>query len=558
MVSNNQYYKAIAELLNDTEYTGEHNDGYYLKRIVESYGISYAKVKCKGKYLKDWARAILGTVTGSHTNNYYLKNIAEALTSVEYSWRSENRYLKIILDNIADISKVTTKLLWGTPPTNLVYGDEFNATVTLTEDSSNNPIPDATIELICGSTTIGTGTTDSNGVATVTAIPMSAGSHSFYFKYNGDINYSGSFSSEETISVGKETCILNVTSPSDYTSIYTDSSVTVTGTLTENDTGYPPMKNTEINYSIVTDGSTVKTGRFDTNNNGAFNTVITGFTTGTTTNLILSYTGDSNYNSVSKTIPLTVSAPSLVVSSNKSILSYADSESATLTATLNSGDNVGKTITFYNVTEDVLLGTGVTDSDGIAQCNHLYRSQGIGDVEFEVSYGSLVSEIFSIEDCTFYSSDGTKLQGTYTTGTDGTYSYIYNLKSNVQLPSITPSSNFVFSMKYNPNDTGSWGNGLWLVGSDANNGLLIGAEGTSSRLRIYDWINASASSKQTLNSAFSSNSWNTLEIEYNNGVWTSRVGTNQISYSKTFTASLFKFYSDAQKSRFAQIKVKPL
>ena len=554
MVSNNQYYKAIAELLNEEEYTGEHNDGYYLKRIVEHYGVSYSKVKCKGKYLKDWARAILGTVTGSHANNYYLKNIAEALTSVEYSWRSENSYLKIILDNIADISKVTTKLLWGTPPTNLVYGDEFNATVILTEDSSNNPIPDATVEMICGSTTIGTGTTDSNGVATVTAIPMSAGSHRFYFKYNGSVNYSGSFSSEETISVGKETCILNVTSPSDYTSIYTDSSVTVTGTLTENDTGYPPMENVEINYSIVTDGSTVKTGRFDTDNTGAFSTTITGFTTGTTTNLILSYTGDSNYNSVSKTIPLTVSAPSLLLSSDKPILSYADSESATLTATLQSSDKVGKTIRFYNVTEDVLLGTGVTDSDGVAQCNHLYSSQGIGDVEFEASYGSLVSEIFVLEDCKYWNDGSSVGSLEIPTGasvtSNGDYLTIASTSSEkiITLPvSLSNSDEWEFSLKLALKQNNKclgliFNDNTYYASTNANGGKYY-AHFTSDEY----WETPSATG-------------DVITIKRQSGKTSISVNGNQLTNKTVSHKSSFKcgFYTFNQPQYVDNLKIKPL
>ena len=56
MVSNNKYYKLIAEFLNDEEYDDFHNDVYYLKRIVGHYDSSYltAKIKCKGKYLKEF------------------------------------------------------------------------------------------------------------------------------------------------------------------------------------------------------------------------------------------------------------------------------------------------------------------------------------------------------------------------------------------------------------------------------------------------------------------------------------------------------------------------
>ena len=184
--------------------------------------------------------------------------------------------------------------------------------------------------------------------------------------------------------------------------------------------------------------------------------------------------------------------------------------------------------------------------------------KGTGDLYIQANIGSVASGTFSIEDCAFYSSDGTKLSGSYLTGSDTSYHYIYNLQNNVQLPSITVPTNFIFSMKYNPDDTGSWGNGLWLVGSNSNNGVLIGAEGTDSRIRIYNWNNGSASSQQTLNNAFSSSSWNTLEIEFNNGVWTSRVGENSVSYTKSFTPSLFKFYASAQKARFAEIKIKAL
>ena len=105
----------------------------------------------------------------------------------------------------------------------------------------------------------------------------------------------------------------------------------------------------------------------------------------------------------------------LTLTSNKDILSYYDSDSATLTATLLEGGSGcdGETVTFK--ADGVSIGSATTDSDGVATLS--YASQGVGDISLTASVGSLVSEIFSIQDCYYYSTveystpsdDGTSL-----------------------------------------------------------------------------------------------------------------------------------------------------
>ena len=167
-------------------------------------------------------------------------------------------------------------------------------------------------------------------------------------------------------------------------------------------------------------------------------------------------------------------------------------------------------------------------------------------------------QTYSIEDCVFYSEDGTGLTGTYSTSSDGTYSYITNIQDNVQVPNISISGDYVFSMKHYAGGTDSWGNSLWLIGSDSSNGLLIGAERTNTRLRIYNWNNGSASAQQTRNSSYSASTWYDLEIEYSNGVWSVKANGNTISYSKTFTTNIIKAYSEERYARLCEIKVKKL
>jgi len=246
----------------------------------------------------------------------------------------------------------------------------------------------------------------------------------------------------------------------------------------------------------------------------------------------------------------------LTLTSDKDILSHYDSDSAVLSATVK--DQNGEVMSGQSVVfkkGSVVLATKTTDSGGVA--SYTYASQGVGDVTLTVECMNL-QETYELEDCNFYSSDGTKLQGTYTTGNDGTYSYITNIQDNVQLPSMTFPSNFVFSMKHYAGGTDSWGNALWLIGSDSQNGLLIGAERSNTRLRIYNWSNGNASVQQTMNSSYSASTWYTLEIECNNGVWTVKANGNTISYSKSFATSIIKAYSEERYARLSEIKIKPL
>ena len=99
-----------------------------------------------------------------------------------------------------------------------------------------------------------------------------------------------------------------------------------------------------------------------------------------------------------------VSYDGIVLSSNKSVLSYIDSETATLSAQLMDGEDPdttsGVTVSFYNGTTS--LGTATTDSSGVATKS--YTSTGAGDLSLTAKVGTLVSETYVIEDCYAYAT----------------------------------------------------------------------------------------------------------------------------------------------------------
>ena len=92
------------------------------------------------------------------------------------------------------------------------------------------------------------------------------------------------------------------------------------------------------------------------------------------------------------------------LTTDKSILSYADNETCTLTAQLLK-ESVpfmvsGVTVEFFN--GNISLGTALTNSNGIA--TKTYNSQGIGDLTVYASDGNIISGDILIEDCLYYSS----------------------------------------------------------------------------------------------------------------------------------------------------------
>ena len=101
------------------------------------------------------------------------------------------------------------------------------------------------------------------------------------------------------------------------------------------------------------------------------------------------------------------STPKLVlVKENKSIISYATSETLKLSAIL-FGDNVAnQTVTFY--ANNTRLGTATTDSNGVAV--YIYTSSKTNETTFYATTNNLTSNTVSVEDV-WYWNDGTDING---------------------------------------------------------------------------------------------------------------------------------------------------
>jgi hypothetical protein len=225
----------------------------------------------------------------------------------------------------------------------------------------------------------------------------------------------------------------------------------------------------------------------------------------------------------------------LTLTSDKDILSYADSESATLTATLlEDGVGVsGATVEFFNGSTS--LGTAQTDSNGVAV--KTYTSTGAGDVSLkaEADNGMLVSKTYGIEDCTYYNS------GTITGS------------QTLNIPNIPTNFKATYKLKKTGNDAVCWLN----VGNDANNSFFFGQIG-SDAIGIFKRVNGTNASLNHKYSVVQQNVEYLMEFTYNNGALT-LIGCGQtLTGSFTETNRSFVSTNIGADNSMKELKIKPL
>jgi len=181
------------------------------------------------------------------------------------------------------------------------YGTAVTFTATV---AGSGGTPTGTVVFLDGTTTLGTGTLNSSGVATFTTSILTAGVHSITAKYNGSANFAGSTSAAVTETIAKAATAATLVSST--VSASSGAPVTFTATITSSTSGMPTGMVTFL------DGTT-------TLGTGALNsTGVATFTTSTLTvgthSITAAYGGDSNFTaSTSAILSQVVVAPSFTI-----------------------------------------------------------------------------------------------------------------------------------------------------------------------------------------------------------------------------------------------------
>ena len=172
--------------------------------------------------------------------------------------------------------------------------------------------------------------------------------------------------------------------------------------------------------------------------------------------------------------------------------------------------------------------------------NVCFYSEGTGDLNIQASCRSLLSEIYSLEDCNYYSPTE------YSTNTNLT-------PIGVSLPAN--SFKLEFDIKPTSRSTSGWGSSSYLrIGSDEDNGLWVG-QGTSAGKHGLMVRPGSSSYFCTDNTVL--NTDNHITVIYQNGTATYSCNNETVSASASNLSKIVGA-STTVNNHLKNIKVKPL
>ena len=281
--------------------------------------------------------------------------------------------------NVAQTATTTTTLTPST--TSPVIGQTVDFTVTVAPISPATGTPTGTVQLLSGTTVLGTGTLSAGSVVISTSM-LALGDNSITAVYSGDDNFTSSTSATQTVTVQLADSSTVVTyAPA---SPVAGQSITLTATVTAVSPGSGTPSGTVQFYN-----GTTLLGSPNLDSSGvATYTVSAGFSAGTNT-ISASYEGDtSNFNgSTSPDVTVTVvSAATSTTTVTYSPSSPAYGDNVTLTATVApvsplTGTPTG-TVVFYNGTTS--LGTA-TLTNGVASLAPMALPTGANSITAQYS-----------------------------------------------------------------------------------------------------------------------------------------------------------------------------
>ena len=353
---------------------------------------------------------ILGTaqVNTSGIASIAVSTLAVGTHNISASYPGNTNYassISSILVQSITFTSTTTVLTAG--GTGSLSGKPVTLTVTVISPTGT---PTGNVIFRDGATSIGQGTLNAQGVATLSISSLIIGQHTLTAVYQGDSSYLTSTSASLVETISLATTGLTLASPANPVDVGT--TVTFTSVLTGN--GVAPTGALTLH-----DGSAVIATQ-NVTNTGTFTFNISSLAIGTHT-LTAQYAGDTNNspatsNSITITVQQAASSTSLTTSANPSTLG----QNLTLTAVVtSSGANITGTISFLD--GGSAIGSAALNANGTATLTtgslsfgpHTLAAVYSGDTNHTTSTSAALSEqIVQMASVALTSSPNPSISGT--------------------------------------------------------------------------------------------------------------------------------------------------
>jgi hypothetical protein len=329
------------------------------------------------------------TLNSSAQATFTVSNFAVATHSITVVYSGDTNYngsTSAVLLQVVNKGGTTTSITSSPNPS--TYGNSVLLTASVSVVSPAAGTPTGSVEFFDSATSLGTGSVNASGVATLTTSGLAGGSHTLKAIYSGDGNFSGSSSPNLAHTVSPKETTTTVTSnnnPSTY-----GQSVTFTATVAGS-----VVAEGSITFK---DGVTVLAGPTPVNASGQAS-FSTSSLTGGSHIITAEYSGTGNYQASSGTVNQTVNraaTSSTVVSSVNPSL-FGQPVTLTATVTSSAGTPTGA-VTFKD--GSTALGTGTLNASGIATFTtstlavggHSITAEYGGDTNFNISTSVPVSQ----------------------------------------------------------------------------------------------------------------------------------------------------------------------
>ena len=303
---------------------------------------------------------------------------------------------------------------------------------------------------------------------------------------------------------GSDDDIVGPTNPEDYIEVYECDEYEVQGYIVPVDGKVRP------NIPVQIKGGNNIYSSTNTNNNGYFSTSFYFPGSGTYTPQVVCGR-ISEYVTGSYNTYISVLSCSMNLTSTKDILSYADSDTTTITAALICDDDNTAILSNREITFNVrkqsdssIIQTIIKTTDATGETSFEYESQGIGDIYIEALCGPSVSKTFALRDALYY--DGS----THTT-------------TELNIPMSTVPTNF--KLEYKMKLTGS--TGTVNIGSNSSY-IIMGAitPKYTGSTDFYMCIKLGNNTAQCSSQILPKNQWITVYCTYDGSKYTIQYDNN--------------------------------